>query len=330
MKAKQVGEAALDRASRPRAGLGGVLIALLSAAMFATSGAFAKPLLEAGWSPAAAVVVRLGAASMLLSVPAAIALRGNAGVLRRRWRPILLYGLFGGAFVQVAYFNAILYVEVALALLVEYLGVVLVVAWAWLRTRHAPNRVTVVGMVVAVTGLIVILNPAELGAFDPRGLAWALLAAFGMAVYFITSAETPGIPPLAFVASGLGVGSLTLLAAGLVGLVPLRVSTADVVIAGTAWPWWLPLLELVVVAAALAYVTGFVAARRLGSTVAGFTGLTEVVFSVVWAWLLLSELPGPVQLAGGLVLISGVAAVQWGSGRLPRGGRPRLREPRSG
>lgn len=320
--AEAVGEASLARDPSVRPGPAGVLIALLSAAMFATSGSFAKPLLEAGWSPAAAVVVRLGAASALLGVPAAAALRGNWGVLRRRWRPIMVYGLFGGAFVQVAFFNAIRYVEVGLALLVEYLGVVLVVGWAWLRTRHAPGPLTIAGMAVAIAGLVIILNPAALGAFDPRGLAWALVAAFGMAVYFITSAETPGIPPVAFVAAGLGVGAASLLAAGLVGLVGLRASTSDVVIGGQAWPWWLPLVELVVVAAALAYLTGFVAARRLGSTVAGFTGLTEVVFSVLWAWLLLGELPGPVQLAGGLVLLAGVAAVQWGSAR--------VRAPRSG
>ena len=96
---------------------------------------------------------------------------------------------------------------------------------------------------------------------------------------------------------------------------PVRFGTADVRLFGGTYPWWVPLLELVVVAAALAYVTGFIAARRLGPTVASFVGLTEVVFAVAWAWLLLGELPGPVQLLGGTVLLAGVAAVQAGSGR---------------
>ena len=52
-----------------------------------------------------------------------------------------------------------------------------------------------------------------------------------------------------------------------------------------------------------------------GATVAGFVGLTEVMFAVAWAWLLLGELPGPAQLVGGLVLVVGVAAVQYGSDR---------------
>lgn len=300
----------------------GLAVALLSAAMFATSGAFARPLLESGWSPAAAVIVRLGLASLLLAPLAAYALRGRWHVLREKWRPIVMYGLFGGAAVQVAYFNAITYIEVGIALLLEYLGVLLVVLWVWARTRRRPGPTTLTGMAVAVLGLAVILNPADLAGADLRGVAWGLFAATGMAVYFITSAETSGIPPLAFVSAGLGVGAVLLLLAGLVGLVPLRFSTADVALFGGTWPWWVPLLELVVVAAALAYVAGFVAARRLGSTVASFVGLTEVVFAVLWAWLLLAELPGPVQLLGGAVLLVGVAAVQAGGQRDAARSRP--------
>lgn len=294
------------------AGLGA---ALISAAAFGTSGAFAKPLLASGWSPAAAVVVRLGAAALLLAVPAALALRGRRGVLRERWKPILLYGIFGGITVQAAYFYAIQYIDIGLALLIEYLGVLLVVLWVWLRTRRRPGGLTLLGMVVAIAGLAVVLNPGDLADVDPRGLAWAALASLGMAVYFITSAGTPGIPPVAFVASGLGVGAVGLLLLGLVGLVPLTVSFADVPLFGASLPWWVPLAELVVVAAVTAYVIGFIAARALGATVAGFVGLTEVVFAVAWAWLLLGELPGWVQLGGGLVLLLGVAAVQYGSER---------------
>lgn len=293
----------------------GLAIALASAAMFATSGSFARPLLDAGWSPAAAVLIRLGLASALLMPLAARALRGRWHVLRDKWRPILGYGLLGGAAVQVAYFNAITYIEVGIALMLEYLGVVLVVLYVWARTRRRPGPMTLLGMVVAVGGLAIVLNPADLAGADLRGVAWGLFAATGMATYFIVSAQTADIPPVAFVASGLGVGSLAILAAGLVGLVPLRATANDVVIFGASLPWWVPLLELATVAAALAYLSGFIAARKLGPTVASFIGLTEVVFAVLWAWLLLGELPAPVQLLGGVVLLVGVAAVQAGSQR---------------
>jgi drug/metabolite transporter (DMT)-like permease len=38
--------------------------------------------------------------------------------------------------------------------------------------------------------------------------------------------------------------------------------------------------------------------------------LTEVLFAVLFAWLLLGELPAPIQLAGGVLIIIGVLAVR--------------------
>jgi drug/metabolite transporter (DMT)-like permease len=47
-------------------------------------------------------------------------------------------------------------------------------------------------------------------------------------------------------------------------------------------------------------------------------GLTEVLFAVVFAWLLLGELPRVVQLAGGVLIVGGVVAVRVGEMRRTR------------
>ena len=47
-----------------------------------------------------------------------------------------------------------------------------------------------------------------------------------------------------------------------------------------------------VVTAAIAYTTGIAASRRLGSRLASFVALLEVVAAVGFAWLLLDQLPG--------------------------------------
>ena len=53
-------------------------------------------------------------------------------------------------------------------------------------------------------------------------------------------------------------------------------------------------------------------ARHLGSTMASFVGLSEVLFAVLLAWLLLGEVPGPMQVVGGLLILGGVVAVRVG------------------
>jgi drug/metabolite transporter (DMT)-like permease len=130
------------------------------------------------------------------------------------------------------------------------------------------------------------------------------------------------LPPVALAGFGMGVGALALAASGAVGIVPLEFRTTDVVVAGTTLPCWAAVGELALVAAAFAYLLGTYAVRRLGATVASFVGLSEVLFAIVFAWLLLGELPRLVQLAGGAVVVSGVVCVRLGE---QRQGRPSAR-----
>lgn len=296
----------------PHSALVGWTAALVSACAFGTAGAFAKPLLASGWSPGAVVAVRLGLAAIVLLIPGLMALRGRWQLLLSQWRPLLAYGVFGGATAQVAFFNAVQYVPVGLALLMEYLAILLVVAWVAVRSRRLPSKLTLVGTVVAIAGLVVVLDPTGMVGLDLRGIAWGSLAACGLAVYFVISARPMELPPLTFVGVGLAVGTVTILIAGAVGLMPMQASFIDVVFVGLTLPWWAPLVVLALVAAATAYALGFVGVQYLGSTVASFVGLTEVLFAVAWAWLLLGELPGLLQLVGGVIMLAGVAAVQRG------------------
>jgi drug/metabolite transporter (DMT)-like permease len=135
----------------------------------------------------------------------------------------------------------------------------------------------------------------------------------GCATHFIISADqSTGLPPFVLGWGGLVVATLELGLLGLVGVLPMSGSTAAASYAGLDMAWWLPLLLLGLVTAALSYVTGIAAGRRLGSRLASFVALLEVVAGVCWAWLLLDELPGVPQLAGGLLILVGVVAVKLG------------------
>jgi drug/metabolite transporter (DMT)-like permease len=107
------------------------------------------------------------------------------------------------------------------------------------------------------------------------------------------------------------VAAVALLLVGVAGVMPLEASTADVDFVGREVSWLVPWLGMVVVATAIAYIAGIDATRRLGSKLASFVGLTEVMFAVLFAWLFLGELPRPIQLAGGVLIVVGVALVRY-------------------
>lgn len=291
--------------------LTGLLLAVISSAAFGTSGALAKGLLAAGWTPAAAVTWRVAIGAVILAVPALLAMRGRWQLLRTGWPTVVLFGVIAVASCQLAYFLAVERLEVAIALLLEYCGVILVVGWLWIRHGQRPQPLTIVGTAIAVAGLVLVLDVFGAVQIDPIGVMWGLLAAAGLATYFVVSADdSHGLPPIALAAGGLVTGTVVLLLAGAIGVVPLEWNTADVILAGMNVPWWLDVGLLGVVAAALAYLTGVAGTRRLGPKLASFVGLSEVLFAVLWAWLLLSELPTGLQLAGGLLILAGVAVVR--------------------
>ena len=62
-----------------------------------------------------------------------------------------------------------------------------------------------------------------------------------------------------------------------------------------------------------AYLTGIIAVRRLGSSIASFVSLSEIIFAVVFAAILLAQRPTGFQLVGGLLVVAGIAVVQRGA-----------------
>ena len=296
------------RATGSSAGLG---LALVSAASFGTSGAFATSLLSAGWTAGAAVTVRVAIAAVVLTLPALLGLRGRVGQLRRSGGTVAVYGVFAVAGAQLCYFNAVQHLPVAVALLLEYSGVLLVVAWMWVRHGHRPGRLTGLGGLAALVGLVLVLDLLSSRGVDPVGVAWGLGAAVGLAVYFVVSSGTDdALPPLVVAWGGLAVGALALLLAAAVGVLPMAAPRTDVTLASTRMSWLVPVLGMSLVAAAVAYVAGILGARLLGAGVASFVGLTEVLFAVLFAWMLLGQTPRPPQLVGGLLVLAGIVLVR--------------------
>jgi drug/metabolite transporter (DMT)-like permease len=305
----------------PRAGLG---LALFSALAFSTSGALAKSLIDAGWSPAAAVTARISIAALVLAVPGLMSMRGRWHILRREGAMVAAYGLIAVAGAQLFYFNAIQTLPVGVALMLEYLGIVLVVAWMWIRHGQRPRRLTLGGSAAALAGLALVLGVIGHVHLNLVGALWGLGAGIGLATYFVVgSHSSEDLPPMALASGGMGIGAAVLLALGGVGALPMHATFGTVSFAGHRVSWVLPIVGLSLVAAVIAYVAGIAAARMLGAKLASFVGLAEVIFAVLIAWLLLDQLPTAVQLIGGALIVAGIALVRIDEMRSPSVPSPR-------
>lgn len=293
-----------------RASSVGLGLAVLSAATFGSSGTFGDSLMASGWTPGMAVLVRISVAAVLLTVPGVYALKGRWATLRRSAGPVIAFGLVAVAGCQLAYFNAVHHLSVSVALLLEYSSTVLVVLWMWLRHRQRPRGLTIGGTVLAVGGLALVLDVTGSQHVDGVGIVWGLVAAAGGATYFVLCAHSDNdLPALALAWAGMVIGAVALGLAGLVHAVPMHANTNDVDLAGHRTSWIVPVLGISLVAAAIAYGLGIAATRLLGARLAAFVGLAEVLFAVLFAWILLDQRPTLLQDVGGLVVLAGIALV---------------------
>lgn len=302
----------------------GLLLGVASALAFSSSGPFVKPLLEAGWSLGAALLVRLSVSALLLSPWLVRALLRDRRLIPRHWKLILGLGLTGMAGCQLFYFAALQRMPVAIALLVQYIAPVLLVLYAWVRTKHAPSRVVVWGSLAAIVGLVMVVDISG-ARFDLLGTCYALIAAVCVAFYFqLLGNTTDDLPPLALASAGLWVGASAIGILAAFGVLPVIAPAVDVVLAGVTVPWWVAMGWIACVATTLGYAFGVLAVPRLGAKLAAFVGLSEVLFAMLFAWLLLSEQPTLIQGLGSILIVSGVILVRADRSGAPRGEAARI------
>ncbi|WNG88752.1 EamA family transporter [Mycobacterium sp. ITM-2016-00317] len=303
----------------------GLLFAIGSAFAFGCSGPFAKALMEAGWTPTAAVTARLAGGALAMAIFASVVRPGWLREAREHATTVALYGLVPIAGAQLFYYNAVSHLSVGVALLLEYTAPILVVGWLWASTRKRPTGMTLVGVALAVAGIMLVLGLVGPGGLtgaqiNPVGVGWGLAAAVCAACYFLMSdkagaavpdGKTP-LHPITLAAGGLVVGAATVTALGVAGVMPMRFTANDAVIAGWHTSWIVPVIALGLLPTAIAYTLGIVGIARLRPRFASLVGLSEVMFAVLAAWVLLGEAMTATQAVGGAVVLAGLALARAG------------------
>ncbi|MDH6577084.1 EamA family transporter [Kitasatospora sp. MAP5-34] len=288
----------------------GLPLALVSALAFGGSGTAAKPLIEAGLSPLHVVWLRVTGAALIL-LP--LAYRHRAAV-RQRPGVLIGFGLLAVAGVQACYFAAISRIPVGVALLIEYLGPLLLLGYVKFVQRRPISRAAAIGAGVALTGLACVVEVWNGLSFDALGVLFGLGAACCQVGYFVLAdASRQGdrpVDPMAVSAYGLLIGAVVLTAVTRPWTADWSPLVGQVTMNGHSVPALLPALWMVLIATVLAYLTGVVAVQHLSPPVAGVVANLEAVVATVAAWVLLGEHLGTPQLLGGLLVLIGAFAAQ--------------------
>lgn len=287
----------------------GVAMVLTAGVLFAVNGTVSKLILRAGLDAARLTTLRATGATLgLLAICALL----RPGVRRLRLRPsalplLVAYGLAGYFFVPVLYFVAIDRLPVGIGLLFEYTAPLLVALWARFGQHQRVRPRLWTGLALALTGLAGVAGAWGGHRLSGLGILAGLGAAALLAVYYVLGArgvaerDTLSLTWWAFAAAAL--------AGALVRpwwSFPYGILTRT----SGGYPVWLLTVYLVGCGSIAAYLLVAASLRHLPPTSVGIVGMVEPVVAAAVAWLALGEHLSPAQLAGGVLILAGVALAE--------------------
>jgi len=300
---------------RDRRPVVGYAMVFVAATLFGINGAVSKVVLTSGLSSLRLTEARSAGACIALTV-LALALGPSSLRVRRRELPWLaLFGVVGVAFVQLFYFLAIHRLPVGIALLIQYIGPVLVAIWA--RTfghEHVRRRIWL-ALALSLTGLTLMVRLWSGVSLDGLGVAFALVAAVVFAVYLLLAEhEVGGREPIPLLAWGFFFATLFWTITQPWWSFPGRTVARTVSLQGhlssVHLPVWALILWVIVLGSAVPFALIVGAMRHISATRVGIAAMLEPVVATIAAWIWLRESLGAAQLAGGAVVLGGIALAQ--------------------
>jgi drug/metabolite transporter (DMT)-like permease len=232
-----------------------------------------------------------------------VALRYNLRIRRADLAIFAIFGVVGLAGVSLIYYEAIKRIPIGVALVIEYTGPVLLLIYARLRGRDVGRRLWIAAA-LAVFGCFF-----AAGAYDARlrelnavGLALAAIDAFVFALYFALGerlGKTYDTPTLLVWGFGFALVGWSILRPP--WLLPWAETSAD---------GYVQIAAVVVIATVIPFALTLAAVRLIPAARVGLASTFEPVVAAVAAWIAIGEHLDPLQIAGGAVVLVGIAIAQ--------------------
>ena len=300
------------RERRPAVGHAMIILAAL---LFALNGTVSKVVLQSGISSLELTQVRATGAFLGFALILAFSRRESLRLTRHELPYLVAFGIAGVALVQWLYFVSIGRLPIGIALLIEYLGPILIAIWAWAVFKESIRRRIWVALLLALAGLSLVVEIWSGISLDGLGVAAALCAAVAYAVYVLMAEHAVRWrDPASLTAYGFLFAALFWAAVQPVWRFPAGRLDDSVSLLGNlerfALPVWLLLLYVIVAGTMVTFLLVAAALRHISATRVGIVAMLEPVGASGVAFLWLGESFGPAQLVGGAIVLAAILLAQ--------------------
>ena len=275
------------------------VLVVLGAVLWGTGGLAGATLGDRGIGMLTVACLRLGLGGGVLLL--GLALAGRLGAVPRN-RQVVVRVLATAALAavyQACYFVAVRLTSLGVATFIALGAAPVIVAGVTaIRTRQLPERPTLVAVVLALTGLTLLVGVRGGGDAPLVGGLLALVSAGAFATMtMVNRRPVVGLGALALTGTSFTLGGVLLVPVALV-----VAAGSDVAALPGAGSSWLLVAYLGAGPTALAYVAFFAGLRTVPSTTASLVALLEPLTAAVGAYLVRGESLGLTGVVGALLL----------------------------
>ena len=294
----------------------GYAMAASAAVLWGINGAVSKTILATGLSSERLAQVRSLGAAVGLGLVVALTAPSRLRLTRRELPYVAVFGVGGLAFVQWFYFLAIHRLAIGIALLIEYLAPLLVALWARFVYREHVRRRIWLALLLALFGLMLIVNLFGGGAsLSTAGVVFALAGSLAYALYVLLAEHVVGgRDAVSLLAYGFAFASVFWAVLVPWWSFPGHALTRSTALGGhlhaVHMPVWALALWMVVLGTMVPFFLLVNALRHISATRAGIVAMLEPVVGALVGWAWLSEALDGVQLGGAAVVLAAIVLAQ--------------------
>jgi drug/metabolite transporter (DMT)-like permease len=271
----------------------GLVFIIISAASFGVMPIFARLAYNAGAEPITVLFLRFTIAAVVMNL---------IMVLRRTEYPrglmlseLILLGAIAYVGESLAYFLALRLASAGLVALLLYIYPALVTALSAIFLKEHLTRVKIIALFLALSGTALTIRITSGGSM--LGILLGIVAAVDYAIYILLGSR--------IVRRSSPIGSTTVIITSTAGVYAVIVALRGVTYP-TASTGWIAIIAIALISTVLAFVTFFAGLKRIGPTSASTLSTFEPIVAVVLAAIVLGETISPIQIFGGILILSAV------------------------
>ena len=284
---------------------------LFGSLFFAISSIPAKLAMEGGLSAWRLTQVRTTGAFLILFLYVYIKNKKSLRIKRKELPILIVFGVFGFAAVNLLYFLAIERLNVGIALIIEFTAPIWIALWMRFIQRKLISKLMWWGLVVGLTGLVLIAQVWRGLTLDGLGVIFAIMDAFALTLYFLVGEKLVDIKSSeATMAWGLGVSSAFFAIIQPWWSFPFEQLHSVIQLTGRlsqiSVPTYFLVFWVIVIGTALPYFLVLTGLRGLSAATTSAIGMSEPVFGGIFAWIFLYENLNFIQIIGAFIVLFGI------------------------